>query len=83
MANKIQMKKWKLEEENTVFQEQWTEKNCFVGNKGSIICVICKQSVGMPKEYNLRQHFETKHSNFNEKYSGEFRKKKQLLWFRY
>jgi len=38
--------------------------------------MICKQSISILKEYNLRQHFETKHSDFNQKYSGDFRKQK-------
>lgn len=37
MADKSEMQKCKLEEEKRVFQEQWTEKYCFVENKGSII----------------------------------------------
>jgi len=46
---KIQM----LEDENT-FQEQWTEKWCFVENKSSIMCMIYKKNVSILKEYNFR-----------------------------
>jgi hypothetical protein len=28
------------------------------------------------KGYNLRHHLETEHSDFNQRYSGEFRKQK-------
>jgi hypothetical protein len=56
-----------------VFQWQWIEK---AENKGSIICVICKQSVSLPNEYNLRRHPEPKYSDFNRKYSGKLRKQK-------
>jgi hypothetical protein len=38
MADKSKMQTWKLGDEKRVFQEQWTEKYCFVENKGSIIC---------------------------------------------
>jgi len=41
---------------------------------GSILHLICKQSVSFPKGHTLRRHFVTKHSDFNQKYSGEFRK---------
>jgi hypothetical protein len=54
MAEKSKRKKRKLEEENRALQEQWTEKYCFVRNKGSIMCVICKQSASTWKKYNLR-----------------------------
>jgi hypothetical protein len=70
------MNKQRLEEDNSAFQKQWTEKLCFVENKHSIICVICKQNVKISEELSLRRHLETKHSDFNQKYSGEFRKQK-------
>jgi len=54
MADMSKMKKWRLEEENRAFQEQWTDNWCFVENKGSVICVICKQSVIVQKNCNLR-----------------------------
>lgn len=34
------MTKVNLEEVNRVFQEQWTEKYCFLENKGNITCVM-------------------------------------------
>jgi hypothetical protein len=61
MADKSKTKKRKLEEENKVCEEKWTEKS-FVGNKGSIIRLINKkENVSLPEKYNLRRHFETKH----------------------
>jgi hypothetical protein len=62
------------EEENRVCQGQWTEKQCIAENKVSIMCVICKHSVSVPKERIFGRHFETKHSDFNQNYSVEFRK---------
>jgi len=67
--------KWSWEEENRAFQEQWTEKWCFIENRGSTICMLYKQSGSILKEYNVR-HFETKHSDFKWRCSGEFRKQK-------
>jgi len=60
--------------ENRVSEEQRTEKWSFVENKGGTTCVTCQQSVSVPKVNNLRRHSETKHSKFNQQYSGEFRK---------
>lgn len=40
----------------------------FVENECSmLICFIRKQSISVPQEYGLRQHFETKHSVFKKK----------------
>jgi len=50
MAEKSETKKWSLGEENGVFQEQQTQKWCFVMNKGRSACVICKQTVRVPEE---------------------------------
>jgi hypothetical protein len=44
--------------------------------KRSSICMMCKQSISIPKEYNLRWHFEIEHLDFNHKYSGKFGKQK-------
>jgi hypothetical protein len=65
--------KRKVEDENRKFQDAWTEKYCFVESKGAMICLHCKQTVAVPKEYNLRRHYESKHINF-EKFQGELRK---------
>jgi len=59
MAEKMKTKKLRLEEEKWVFKARCSEKLCYVKNKGSILCVICKQNVRVPKEHNLRRHFET------------------------
>jgi len=42
MAHKSETKKWMLEKQKTVFQEQWTEKWCFVENKSNVMRVSCK-----------------------------------------
>jgi hypothetical protein len=68
MADKSKMKKQMLEEEN----KQWTEKYWFLESKNSIICMICKQILSIPKECNLRLHFEINHFDFNQKYSKVF-----------
>jgi len=69
-------KKRKIEEEHRNFQKEWTDKYCFIKNGEAIICIICNQSIGVPKEYNLKRHFEKKHKDFNDKFAGDFRKQK-------
>jgi hypothetical protein len=48
MGDKRKMKS-RGKKKRPVFQEQWMEKWHFVENKGSIVCVICKCSVSIPK----------------------------------
>lgn len=76
MSVSNQPKKRKLVEEKRIFQEQWTEKFCFIENKGNILCLICKATVAVPKEYNIKRHFQTKHGDFNKKYTGDLRTQK-------
>jgi putative ubiquitin-RnfH superfamily antitoxin RatB of RatAB toxin-antitoxin module len=76
MSVSKQLMKRKLEDEKRVFQEQWTEKFCFIEHKGNIICIICKATIAVPKDYNLKRHFQSKHSDFDEKYSGTLRTQK-------
>ena len=40
----------------------------FVENKGKLQCLVCLQVVSVPKEYNLKRHYETLHKNQFEKY---------------
>jgi len=65
MDGKSKTKMWWIKEKNTEYQEQWADKN-----KASIKCVICKHSVSFPERVQLGTTFsETKHSDFNQKYS--------------
>ena len=34
----------------------------FVINKDKIICLVYRETVAVPKEFNLRQHLETQHA---------------------
>lgn len=51
-------KKRKVQDGNRQFQESWTEKYFFVKFAGKIICLICKNTVAVLKEYNLKRHYE-------------------------
>ena len=46
----------------------------FVENKGKLQCLVCLQVVSVPKEYNLKRHYETRHKNQFEKYERAARK---------
>ena len=36
-------------------------KYLFVTNNDKIVCLVCREAVAIPKEYNLRRHLETQH----------------------
>lgn len=57
-------KKRKIDSECRVFQEKWTSDYFFVLVKEKPICLICKESMAVMKEYNLKRHYLTKHSKF-------------------
>lgn len=44
----------------------------------SPVCLICNETVAVAKEYNLRRHHNTKHTNFRDSYpeQSEARKRK-------
>lgn len=68
-------KKRKLNDECRVFQEKWTSDYFFIVNSNKLVCLICKDSVSAFKEYNVKRHYQTRHSDF-EKYTQNERKEK-------
>lgn len=62
----------KVEDENRQFHHIWTEKYFFISSHNKIVCLICKSSVSIPKEYNVKRHYETQHPTF-AKLTGENR----------
>uniref|UniRef100_K7FWM9 SPIN-DOC-like zinc-finger domain-containing protein n=1 Tax=Pelodiscus sinensis TaxID=13735 RepID=K7FWM9_PELSI len=53
--------KRKIELEHRVFNTEWTSKYLCTVSKDKILCLVCRETLAFPKEYNLRRHFETKH----------------------
>ena len=54
-------KKRKIDSEHRAFNSEWTNKYLFVTYKDKIICLVCRERISVPKEYNLRRHLETQH----------------------
>lgn len=65
----------KKNDEHRQFQERWTLQYFFVEFNGNATCLICKEKVAVPKEYNLKCHYWTKHGEQYENYQGDERKK--------
>lgn len=68
--------KRKVDSEHRQFQERWTSQYFFVEFCGNAICLICKEKLAVFKEYNLRRHYSTKHSEHDEKYKGDDRRQR-------
>ncbi|XP_064443305.1 uncharacterized protein LOC123838743 isoform X1 [Mirounga angustirostris] len=67
--------KRKLEQESHTFQEEWERAYFFVEVKNVPTCLICKQSVSVSKDLDLRRHYKTNHSR-NDGYTEKMRDKK-------
>ena len=68
-------KRRKVDDECRSFNDEWTEKYFSILHFGKPTCLICNQSVAVNKEFNIKRHYETKHSQFSE-YRGQTRKDK-------
>ena len=63
-ANSKETRKRKIEEEMRNFNEKWTSEYFFIENADSRpLCLICEQTVGVNKEYNIKRHYDSKHAN--------------------
>lgn len=61
-------KKRKVDQENRVFNQEWTEQFLFICNEKKPLCLICQESISVVKKSNLKRHYETNHNNFEGKY---------------
>ena len=66
-----QMKKRKIDDECRIFKEDWTLNYFFTVINGKAVCLICKDTVSVFKEYNLKRHFNTKHAGYSVGLSAE------------
>ncbi|XP_063524319.1 general transcription factor II-I repeat domain-containing protein 2B isoform X5 [Pongo pygmaeus] len=68
--------KRKIDQEGRVFQEKWERAYFFVEVQNIPTCLICKQSMSVSKEYNLRRHYQTNHSKHYDQYTERMRDEK-------
>ncbi|XP_047389158.1 general transcription factor II-I repeat domain-containing protein 2B-like isoform X3 [Sciurus carolinensis] len=68
--------KRKIDQEGRVFQEKWERAYFFVEEQNIPTCLICKQSMSVSKEYNLRRHYQTNHSKHYDQYTAHVRDEK-------
>ena len=60
----------KVDDENRGFKDEWTEKYLFIlpVSSSKPVCLICSENVALIKSSNVKRHYETKHSSFEQSY---------------
>jgi hypothetical protein len=76
MASKGSSKKRQVSEEGRSFQIKWTNHYFFIEVNNKTVCLICKETVSLYKEYYIKRHYDTKHASSYDKFEGQFRKDK-------
>jgi len=71
-------KKRKVTDEGRIFNEKWTAEYFFIEMKNGALCLICKETISVFKDYNLKRHYLQKHATKMDSYQGFFRKQKIL-----
>jgi hypothetical protein len=51
----------KIGSENRGINPEWTNKYLATFTKYKILCLVCQETLYVPKEYNICRHFEAKH----------------------
>lgn len=66
----------KVDSEGRRFQERWELQYFFTENQGNCVCLICKETVALFKDFNVKRHYQTKHANTYDKLTGSDRAEK-------
>lgn len=66
-------KKRKVDVENRVFKNSWTEDYFVVEQFGGVSCLICQEAIAVQKEYNIKRHYSTKHASKFDSIVGQAR----------
>lgn len=53
--------------------KEWMPKYFFTEVRSKAVCLICKETVAVLKEYNISRHFSTKHANYASNLSTQER----------
>jgi hypothetical protein len=73
-------KKRTIENERRVFQAKWALAYFCCEIRVKITCLICGQAISVPKECNIKCHYETHHSKYDQ-YNDQLRED-ELLEFK-
>jgi hypothetical protein len=56
----------KIGSANRAFNPEWTNKYLATFTRDKILCLVCQETLSVPKEYNICRHFEAKHSDLTK-----------------
>ncbi|UYV76202.1 EPM2AIP1 [Cordylochernes scorpioides] len=74
--SRLMEKKRKIDSECRKFKDQWNIQYFVIESSNKALCLICNESIAVLKEYNMKRHYETKHSQNYSKYTGIVRTEK-------
>ncbi|ESO00210.1 hypothetical protein HELRODRAFT_125575, partial [Helobdella robusta] len=63
----------KIASENRIFKSSWTESYFVIQQADVILCLICQETIAVHKEYNIKRHYCSKHSNKFDSVVGQTR----------
>lgn len=66
----------KIDSECRSFKEEWCVKYFVIEKDGKGLCLICNDNIAILKEYNMRRHYQTKHSQQYSQFEGKDRLQK-------
>jgi hypothetical protein len=69
-------KKRSVEDEHRNFQDKWELQYFCIQGKSKILCLICRSTIAVCKEYNLKRHYDTNHKAIYDQYAAKFRQNK-------
>ena len=67
-------RKRKVENENRQFHKSWTYDYFFTNINDRAVCLICCEQLSVLKKYNVKRHYESKHSSKFDNLQGQLRK---------
>ncbi|PNF32729.1 hypothetical protein B7P43_G11587 [Cryptotermes secundus] len=69
-------KKRKVDLECRAFKAEWSENYFVTELDGKALCLLCSDTIAVLKEYNIRRHYQTKHSAQYSQLTGKERSQK-------
>ena len=73
---KTEVKKRKIDAENCQFNDEWAFWYFMDTFNGKWVCLFCRESLSVMKEFNCKRHYETKHAAVYNELNGDLRRKK-------
>ena len=69
-------KKIKIDSEDRRFKDSWKLDYFFAEILNSCICLICNEKLAVFKEFNVKQHYQTRHADMYDTLTGKERSEK-------